>query len=141
MAEGRKAEVRKDLLAFLCLVLLIVTSACGTTPPESSVEPEPGISQALAVERAAAIGNLRYDLSFDIPVDPAAPIEARVRLRFSLKRVDRPLVLDFGPGQTHVKSVASGGRTVAPLVSNGHIAIPARELTAGENDLVVTFRA
>jgi aminopeptidase N len=105
------------------------------------VAPEPGIALALAVERAATIGNLRYDVAFSIPVDPAAPIEARAHLRFSLENADRPLVLDFEPGQAHLTSVTAGKRAVTPLVANGHIVIPAKELEAGENDVTITFRA
>ena len=40
-------------------------------------DPEPGVSLAVATERAQSIEALRYDLAFAIPVAPTAPITGK----------------------------------------------------------------
>ena len=88
------------------------------------------------------IRNLRYELSFDIPAVPTEPIAGRATIRFVATDTARPLVLDFAP----VPSAVTIGRRRAASrprfdVVNGHIVIPARESTAGENVVEIAFRA
>ena len=45
--------------------------------PSPISDPDPGISEALAHERAALISNLRYDLSFTIPAGRASAISGQ----------------------------------------------------------------
>ena len=103
--------------------------------------PEPGISQALAVARAAQISELRYSVHFDLPADSFAPINAEVVITFSLASLDGPLVLDFAPN--------SRGRIEACVVNdaladvhyvNGHLILPQHQLRSGVNAGVNTVR-
>lgn len=79
-------------------------------------DPEPGISEALAAERARRIGNLHYDLKLQIPARREDPILGVVKLRFDLKDLGTPLVLDFAAGADHILSVS-----VPYRLANGHI--------------------
>ena len=89
-------------------------------------DPEPGISEALAANRAARISNIHYDLKLEIPAQRDQPILGTARLRFDLKDHGSPLVLDFAPGPDHILSVS-----VPYRLANGHMIFdkPARELT------------
>jgi aminopeptidase N len=106
-----------------------------------SAEPEAGISLSLARERARTIGDVRYDLALDIPADPSDPIQGRVAIDLTLAETSQPLVLDFGAGPNHVRSVSVGGRPLAYRLVNGHVVIHAGELTTGEHRIEITFRA
>ena len=55
-------------------ILLAMSLAAASNPPDR------GVSQALARERAAAIRDLRYDLSFTIPAERTAAVVGRVTL-------------------------------------------------------------
>ena len=50
-----------------------------------SGSPGPGVSDALARERAAVVRELRYDVSFVIPSDRRQPVEGRVVAQLVLK--------------------------------------------------------
>jgi aminopeptidase N len=84
---------------------------------------EPGVSEALARDRAARVSNVRYDLSFSIPRDKDAPIKGHEIVTFTLRDASTPLVLDFARGQ------------------NGHLVYPAADLHTGENRIVIDFDA
>jgi len=79
-------------------VLLAGGSMTGQAPSPTS-DPDPGISEALAHERAAVISNLRYDLSFTIPPARASAIAGRETIAFTLGNNSAPLTIDFAPNQ------------------------------------------
>jgi aminopeptidase N len=83
---------------------MLLEPGCQRSP--ASVDPEPGIPQILAAERARTISNLRYDLSFDIPPAVSDPIQANVVIRFVKTASDQPVVLDFVPGASAIRSVS-----------------------------------
>ena len=60
----------------------------------SSDDPEEGVSEALARERAARVSDLRYNVTFAVPYDRSAPITGRVLIEFGLDDVSHPLALD-----------------------------------------------
>ena len=122
------------------LVLAFVIAACGGSDPDVP-DPEPGIALALAEERAARLSNIRYDLAFAIPESASDPIAGTATIRFELKDVLRPVVLDFAPGADYLESVSLGGRAASYRAVNGHIVVPPRALTVGENVVEITFRA
>ena len=57
--------------------------------------PGPGVAISLAEDRARRISDLRYDVHFAIPADPAARVDGLVTIRFTLTDPGRPLALDF----------------------------------------------
>jgi aminopeptidase N len=104
------------------------------------IEPEPGIALALATERARTIHDVRYDLSFAIPERASDPIDGTATIRFTMDG-PRQIVLDFAPGAESVRSVTVGGTPSRFRAANGHIVIPREEVTSGENEIAIAFRA
>jgi aminopeptidase N len=131
-------RLRLARVAALAFVM-IAAASCGEPP--AAPDPEPGIDVALAHQRATSLHDVRYDLTFDIPLAPADPIHGRAVVRFTRSRDAGPLMLDFAPGQDAIRSIAvNGGRSRARAV-NGHIVVPARELREGDNTIDLAFRA
>ncbi len=124
----------------LLLLLMVFQSGCQGNSSRG-VDPEPGVALALAIERARSIASLRYDLSFRIPAVVSEPLSGRAIIRFALKDTSQPLVLDFEPGAESILSVSVGGQPSRFRAANGHIVIPAAELTAGENSVEIVFLA
>ena len=55
---------------------LVLASILFLSVLQAPFDPEPGISESLARDRAARISNLRYDLSFVIPADRREVVES-----------------------------------------------------------------
>jgi aminopeptidase N len=110
------------------IVFLLLTALAAT-----GASPDPGVSRALAQQRASQISNVRYAIDLDIKEKlPAFP--AHIAINFDLSEVPDPLVLDFRSGP-----VRSGG---VPIVqTNGHILVPAASLRKGSNTLEFNFEA
>ena len=119
------------------LSLLLATalaSQIGADPPG------PGVSEALARERAGTIGSLRYELAFVVPEAPDEPVQGRVTLRFVLDAPHR-VVIDFAEPGERVRSVRGDGIELPVTFGDGHLTIPARATRAGENVIEIEFVA
>jgi len=125
----------------ILLLLMGTDVACRSAGPDDGADPAIGISDRLAVERARAIGNVRYNLSFSLPASVSDPIEGRVTIRLTARAGRQPLVLDFAPGAENLTFLAVGGKPSKFRTVNGHIVIPGEEIVAGENIIDVAFRA
>ncbi len=131
--------ILRTLGAGACVVLAL--AACASPQPEVMV-PESGIPITLAVERAASIRDLRYDLSFDIPGDVEAPIAGRVVTRMTLLDAARPLVFDFDPGPGRpIGAVTLNGRPVEFTAASGHLVIAPDALESGDITVGIDFTA
>jgi len=109
---------------------------------QAPFDPEPGISDTLARERAGRISNLRYDLAFSIPSARTEPISGRALIRFALKSADAPVVLDYQPDKAgFLRTVEANGRETKVRQVNGHIIVPADAVRAGENAIALDFNA
>ncbi|HEV8397645.1 MAG TPA: M1 family aminopeptidase [Vicinamibacterales bacterium] len=104
----------------------------------SAVPPEPGISESLARERAAAVRDLRYELELQVPVARTTPVAGRVVVRFSLAALGR-VVLDFSRPKDAVRGVRLDGHEVAYELVNGHLVIASA--TAGSHYVSIDFVA
>jgi aminopeptidase N len=105
-------------------------------------DPEPGVSQALAQQRASRVSDIRYDLSLNVPRDLNARIAGRGIISFTLRDASAPLTLDFDPnGSGRVLRIQSDGVPIDSRLINGHIVLPASALRAGANRLVIEFEA
>jgi aminopeptidase N len=106
------------------------------------VDPDLGISETLARERAARIGNLRYDLAFTVPVTRTKPLAARETVRFTLRDTSDPVALDFAPDRSgFLKRVEVNGVETQVRQVNGHLIVPATSFRAGENAIAIEFNA
>lgn len=96
-----------------------------------------GIPRELAEQRAAAISNLRYELSFDLrPLAASAP--GTETLRFKLSQAG-PLLLDFRGDNP--RDLIINRQLASMVVENGHIILPAAALRVGENVVSLKFDA
>lgn len=102
--------------------------------------PGPGISETFANQRAAAIRNLRYDLSFRIPAKKSDPIAAVEVIRFDL-RAPSSVVLDFDQPRDHLRQVLMNGHAVEFAITDGHVVLPQSPSKAGENAVTINFTA
>jgi len=100
----------------------------------------PGVSEALARERAERLHNVRYELAFTIPANRQTPVTGRVTLRVTLDAPQR-IVLDFEQPRDHVQSIRVHGTDIGVAVENGHLIVPATETRAGENEVEIRFVA
>jgi aminopeptidase N len=106
----------------------------------AALPPGPGISENLANDRAGAIRNVRYNLSFQIPAKKSDPIHGAEVIRFDL-RAPRSIVLDFDQPRDHLHEVRINGRTVEFALAEGHVILPLAASKAGENAVSVDFIA
>ncbi len=126
-----------DPSRFLALALLAALPGCRPAPGD----PEFGVSATLARTRAETISDLHYELQLTVPGDQTAPVTGTVAIRFALSALRSPLVLDFRGDSTSIADVTANGSSVAPLLSPGHVIIPAEALVQGENTVTLTFAA
>src|ERR1043166_2088938 len=119
----------------LSLLLAMTLSA-----QPAAAAPGPGISEALAQERAAAIANLRYELQFQVPSERRARVRGRVVVRFTLKAPHR-IVLDFAQPRDRVHSVTVRGGAADFEMRNGHILLAPAPPVAGQNAIAIEFDA
>ena len=138
----RDKGTKKGIVSLcLCGFFLVMTACHGKENVKENTDPEPGISLALATERAESISGVMYDLAFTIPAAAAEPINGKATIRFTVKDVTRPLVLDSSPAEDYIKSVSVGGRPSHFRVVKDHIIIPSSELASDDNAVEIAFRA
>ena len=135
----------------VCVLGISCLAAAGQLPrkgtmttapdPERSVDanPGPGVALSLAQDRARRIRDLRYDLHFTIPADPATRIEGEVTIRFTLTDATRPLALDFS--EAGALRARIDGREVALTASGDHVVIAPADLREGANEITLGFVA
>ncbi len=124
------------------MLVALLTMVLGAAQPGAPALPPPGagVSDVLARERAAAIRDLRYELSLTIPLARRDPVTGRVIVRLTLQNPHR-IVLDFQQPRERVRSVTAGGRPVDAAIADGHIVVPASATVAGANEIAVEFVA
>src|SRR4030095_9292025 len=103
-------------------ILIAMTLSAGHLDAQDSIAP--GVSAALAQERARRLRNIEYQLHFSIPSSANTPITGSTVIAFTVADVSRPVVLDFaGPADS-----ISDARTLAgafqPQVRDEHLVIP-----------------
>jgi aminopeptidase N len=125
------------LSLFLAMTLL---SAMQPQPGASNSPVDSGVSRALARERAAAIRDLHYDLTFSIPAARSERVQGRAVISLTLRASSR-LVFDFVQPRESVRRIAIDGRDVHADFVNGHIVIPASSTRAGLNRIEIEFVA
>ena len=103
--------------------------------------PAPGVPLSLAEERAARVGDVRYELHFRIPEAQAEAVTGTVTLRFTLADASQPLVLDFAGPPESIRDLTAGGTSIAADVRNEHVILPASSLKAGDNSIGMAFES
>ncbi|HEX4567948.1 MAG TPA: M1 family aminopeptidase [Vicinamibacterales bacterium] len=107
-----------------------------------TLDPDNGVSESLARDRAARISDVRYDLAFTIPAVKKDPVSTREVVRFALTDASAPLILDFAPNGAGILKKAEVNGTETPVRQvNGHLIAPAASLHTGENAVSLEFNA
>ena len=116
------------------MIVLAAALAAASVPDD----PGPGISEALARERAAVISDVHYDLAFSVPADRREPVQGREVVRFTLKAPHR-VVLDIARPTERIRSIGIANKRITPWMGDEHIAIAAADTTAGLNEVTIEF--
>jgi len=131
MAHGTRPQL--SLLAGLAIIAATLTAAAQSS---AQMSPGAGISHELAIDRAARISDLHYDLSFDLKPH-ADTMPGKETLRFTLAGKPAALPIDFRDGV--ISSATLNGQTITTALTDGHLILPAKFLHAGENKFEATF--
>ena len=102
---------------------------------------EPGVSLALAQQRAATVSNINYDLTFHVPDTMSAPITASMVATFNMASVSADLQFDFREAEDAIKNVVVNDVPQSIDHRKEHVIIPASALHAGANTVAIDFRA
>ena len=125
------------MISFMAMALLALAGPSQSSPPG---RPDPGVSEALAQERANAINDLRYDLSFTVPADRQRPVTGRGIVQLALKKPQR-LVFDFAQPADRLRRVRVDDREIQASIADGHIVIEEGLTRAGVNRIEFEFTA
>ena len=128
------------LLAVLALAVVIVFTLVYLRRQHIEF-PGPGIPLTLAQERASRIRDLKYEVTFRVPVVRTETIRGEVLATFTLSDAAKALAFDFAQPAERVASVTANGKALAPLVGQDHLMIPASALVKGENAIRIEFAA
>lgn len=123
---------------FILALILALTASCTESIPEAYLEE--GVSWELAQHRKATISNLRYALSFDIPADKEAAIEASERLSFDLV-MRQDVIFDFREEPSLIHNVTANGQECEWRYCNEHLVIPSHYMQQGTNEVSIDFTA
>jgi len=124
--------MRHEIFLYAVLGLAVMMTSCADDLTEE------GVSRALASERKAAMADLRYSLRFDIPDDRDSSVEATETVRFRMEKKSR-VIMDMKGVNVH--SVEVNGITCTPDIRNGHLILPGKFFSKGDNSVNIVFTA
>jgi aminopeptidase N len=129
-------SVRKLSASFMALLLAsaLGAQAARTADPFAAYLGH-GVSHPLAIWRATAVRDVRYDLSLDVTAPDSAI--GHVAVRFN-RTGTSDAILDWRGRR--LTRILSNGRSIPLAAANGaHVRIPAKALEAGENSVELWF--
>jgi len=100
-----------------------------------------GVSWSLAQQRSAAITTVRYGLTLQIPESVEERIRGLESITVTRSDTSQPIVLDFRAPPEDILSLHSFDSDLPYQFMNGHIVIPASELSSGTNVIEIEFLA
>ncbi|MGE0812493.1 MAG: M1 family metallopeptidase [Vicinamibacterales bacterium] len=124
-----------------CGAAAALSLACAAVITAQPRMPGPGIPLALATERAAAVRDLKYELSLTVPKAQAAPLTGTMTARFRVVDGSRRIAFDFAPGQPNVKAVRVNGEPVTPAFVTDHFVVPVRTGRNADMEVAIDFVA
>ena len=128
-----------NLLCFLVLAWVSLISIA-TNSHAQNVTVEPGVSLSLATQRKALLSDINYRLRLEIPADQRQTIVGSVRVEFDLADAGAPLQLDFREAAQRLTLVVVNGNVSEYRFEQEHLIIPAQELVAGRNSVVIELQ-
>jgi len=126
-------------LGFVGAVTIVLGVNSASAPAELAKEQvDSGITQTLAAERAGRVSDLHYALQFKLRAHAeSTPGEEVLRFKLRSGATQADLPLDYRDGT--ISSATLNGVALDPLLTNGHLILPAHLLNAGENRLDISF--
>jgi aminopeptidase N len=124
-------------LRSVTLLLLVAVLSCHPAGPDLS----PGVSWSLAQERRATIEDVRYGLTLQIPESADERIHGLESITVIRADTSQPIVLDFRAPPENILSLHSFGYDLSYETANGHIVIPAAELSSRTSVIEMEFLA
>jgi aminopeptidase N len=121
---------------FLLGVAVATISGC-----DKNSKIENGVSLELANERKERLSDIRYHLSFKIPANIDASIEATNTIYFSLNDSESDLLLDFREAESKLHSITINGQATPIDFKKEHIIISKKYLVDGDNEIHLSFEA
>lgn len=122
-------------------ILLLAGNMAFAQKKISSPPPESGVSWALAQERALTLSAITYDLQLQIPLKKEQPLQGQVVVAFSLKHLQKEVILDFKPSKPHTGKMSINGKELDSRFVNGHLILPTSFLRQGKNEAIISFES
>lgn len=125
------------------IVLLVgLLPACRTSrlPHETGAArraSEPSLSRVAAIDRAAQVSNVEYDLEFELHAD-RSDYSGRAQIHFDYRVTPRPLRIDFFQGR--INRLTVNGRKLEPRYNGSFLTLPPASLAKGKNRVLIRFR-
>lgn len=119
----------------LLVTVLLVSASPFSGLTMQGVNIEKGVSLELARYRAAHVGNVRYNLLFDVPASKAEPVAFDAELLFAWDG-DEDLQIDFQGDMIQLgNTIVVNGREVPTRFQEEHVIVSVKWLEQGENKI------
>ncbi|OQP59924.1 aminopeptidase [Niastella vici] len=122
---------------FKNIILLLAMSASAFAQQTVT----PGVSRELAAWRRTEIGDIRYQLDFQVTAAKSESIRGTETIYCRLKSNAQPLQIDFKQNADHIQAISVNGKTIKPRLENEHIVIAPSLLRKGKNAVELQFIA
>ena len=107
--------------------------------PDAQDSSAPGVPLALARHRAQRQKDIEYRLHFSIPAAATTPVTGSAVIAFTLADASGPVVLDFAGPADSITDARTPAGAFEPQVRDEHLVIPASMLSAGVNEVRLSF--
>jgi aminopeptidase N len=132
MAHGKAALLGSLTSLFL---MTAISSSASQAP---TADPGPGVTHALALDRAARVSDIHYGLTFTLkPHAETMPGKEQLRFTLSAAGASADLPIDYRDGT--LSAATLNGQSLPTSLADGHLILPAHLLHAGENKFEAVF--
>jgi aminopeptidase N len=103
---------------------------------------QPGVSFALARQRAALVKDIQYELAFHLPAEKDQPVNGEEKITYRLDALPQnglPLLLDFKAPPSALRSLEINGQPATLVFEKEHIQLPGALLHPGVNTVTLVF--
>lgn len=125
--------------SLLSLLLLFLMPNTGEANKIKAIEP--GVSYALALQRKAAIKDIRYNIKFNVPKAMNEKVTGNETISFYYSATDKKdLLLDFKAEPDQLLTIMVNEKHIdKPQLTNEHIIVPYSNLQKGKNTINISF--
>lgn len=98
---------------------------------------EEGISKELALYRKKQLSDIKYTLSFEVPMVKAEGIKTFLKLNFQIANLSHPLYLDFNEEKDKLKKLWVNGKSIPVTHEKQHLIIASKYFKLGANEVKI----